>query len=111
MKSLNIRRVILDNTTPPKRRYFYAVIDGRMWTGKSNKVFYMTKAGLLSALRQSELYWGVVKPLADNYMSFRPGKYRTTRAKKCLYTRWWHKFLGPEGRVQIKSVETVEYSI
>lgn len=103
MNSINVRGLI-DFTTVPRGKFFYAEIDGKLYIGKNNKIFYQTVKGLKSSLRQSVLWYNIIRPLAQNYINFLQPQPSIDRQYE-IKEKMWQDFIGPNGRVQIKSIE------
>lgn len=103
LRSINVRGTIDRCTTLPREMY-YALVDGKPFVSGKGNITFWTVGGLKSAMKQSKLYWNVIKPLADQYLEFQN---REVPLKERYETRdlWWKKFLEPGGRVEIKKVE------
>ena len=102
MNSVDVRKYIRQATIP-RSTFYYAEIDGRLYAGKHNKVLYASVRALKSSLKQSPLY-DVVRVLAGDPIAFRQP--RTSRKEQqAIKKRMWEQFIGPNGRVQIKSIE------
>lgn len=104
MKSINVKLLIDHWATVPKGKFFYAEIDGRLYAGKHNKILFRRISDLKSSLRQSVLWYRIVQPLANNYISFLQPQPPVDQRLE-IKERMWQEFIGPNGRVQIKSIE------
>lgn len=103
LRSINVRGTIDLCTTFP-RKMFYALVDGKPFVSGKGNIAFWTKGGLKSAMKQSNLYWNVIEPLADQYLEFQN---REVSLQERYETRdkWWKKFLEPGGRVEIKEID------
>lgn len=101
VQSVDVRRIIEWNTDP-KRNFWYAEIDGKLWRGKNGKVLYENIGGLKSALKQSGLYNHIIRPLAANLLAFN-GEVNPIELKE-VAKKMWQNFIGPEGRIHIKKL-------
>lgn len=102
MNSVDVRKFIC-RATIPRSTFYYAEIDGRLYAGKHNKVLYASVRALKSSLKQSPLY-DVVRVLARDTIEFRQPR-PSRKEQQAIKKRMWEQFIGPNGRVQIKSIE------
>lgn len=102
MNSVDVRKFIC-RATIPRSTFYYAEIDGRLYAGKHNKVLYSSVRALKSSLKQSLLY-DVVRVLARDTIEFRQPR-PSRKEQQNIKKRMWEQFIGPNGRVQIKSIE------
>lgn len=102
MNSVDVRKFIC-RATIPRSTFYYAEIDGRLYAGKHNKVLYASVRALKSSLKQSLLY-DVVRVLARDTIEFRQPR-PSRKEQQDIKKRMWEQFIGPNGRVQIKSIE------
>lgn len=102
MNSVDVRKYIR-RATIPRSTFYYAEIDGRLYAGKHNKVLYASVRALKSSLKQSPLY-DVVRVLAGDTIEFRQPR-PSIKEQQNIKKRMWEQFIGPNGRVQIKSIE------
>lgn len=102
MNSVDVRKFIC-RATIPRSTFYYAEIDGRLYAGKHNKVLYASVRALKSSLKQSLLY-DVVRVLARDTIEFRQPR-PSRKEQQNIKKRMWEQFIGPNGRVQIKSIE------
>lgn len=102
MNSVDVRKFIC-RATIPRSTFYYAEIDGRLYAGKHNKVLYASVRALKSSLKQSPLY-DVVRVLARDTIEFRQPR-PSRKEQQDIKKRMWEQFIGPNGRVQIKSIE------
>ena len=102
MNSVDVRKFIR-RATIPRSTFYYAEIDGRLYAGKHNKVLYASVRALKSSLKQSLLY-DVVRVLARDTIEFRQPR-PSRKEQQDIKKRMWEQFIGPNGRVQIKSIE------
>lgn len=102
MNSVDVRKFIC-RATIPRSTFYYAEIDGRLYAGKHNKVLYSSVRALKSSLKQSLLY-DVVRVLARDTIEFRQPR-PSRKEQQDIKKRMWEQFIGPNGRVQIKSIE------
>ena len=102
MNSVDVRKYIR-RATIPRSTFYYAEIDGRLYAGKHNKVLYSSVRALKSSLKQSPLY-DVVRVLARDTIEFRQPR-PSRKEQQDIKKRMWEQFIGPNGRVQIKSIE------
>lgn len=102
MNSVDVRKYIR-RATIPRSTFYYAEIDGRLYAGKHNKVLYASVRALKSSLKQSLLY-DVVRVLAGDTIEFRQPR-PSIKEQQDIKKRMWEQFIGPNGRVQIKSIE------
>lgn len=102
MNSVDVRKFIC-RATIPRSTFYYAEIDGRLYAGKHNKVLYSSVRALKSSLKQSLLY-DVVRVLAGDAIEFRQPR-PSIKEQQNIKKRMWEQFIGPNGRVQIKSIE------
>lgn len=102
MNSVDVRKYIR-RATIPRSTFYYAEIDGRLYAGKHNKVLYSSVRALKSSLKQSLLY-DVVRVLAGDAIEFRQPR-PSIKEQQNIKKRMWEQFIGPNGRVQIKSIE------
>ena len=102
MNSVDVRKFIC-RATIPRSTFYYAEIDGRLYAGKHNKVLYASVRALKSSLKQSLLY-DVVRVLARDTIEFRQPR-PSRKEQQAIKKRMWEQFIGPNGRVQIKSIE------
>lgn len=102
MNSVDVRKFIY-RATIPRSTFYYAEIDGRLYAGKHNKVLYASVRALKSSLKQSLLY-DVVRVLARDTIEFRQPR-PSRKEQQDIKKRMWEQFIGPNGRVQIKSIE------
>ena len=102
MNSVDVRKYIRQATIP-RSTFYYAEIDGRLYAGKHNKVLYASVRALKSSLKQSPLY-DVVRVLAGDPIEFRQPR-PSRKEQQAIKKRMWEQFIGPNGRVQIKSIE------
>ena len=102
MNSVDVRKFIC-RATIPRSTFYYAEIDGRLYAGKHNKVLYASVRALKSSLKQSLLY-DVVRVLARDTIEFRQPR-PSIKEQQAIKKRMWEQFIGPNGRVQIKSIE------
>ena len=102
MNSVDVRKYIR-RATIPRSTFYYAEIDGRLYAGKHNKVLYASVRALKSSLKQSPLY-DVVRVLARDTIEFRQPR-PSRKEQQDIKKRMWEQFIGPNGRVQIKSIE------
>lgn len=102
MNSFDVRKYIR-RATIPRSTFYYAEIDGRLYAGKHNKVLYASVRALKSSLKQSLLY-DVVRVLARDTIEFRQPR-PSRKEQQAIKKRMWEQFIGPNGRVQIKSIE------
>lgn len=102
MNSVDVRKYIRQATIP-RSTFYYAEIDGRLYAGKHNKVLYASVRALKSSLKQSLLY-DVVRVLARDTIEFRQPR-PSRKEQQAIKKRMWEQFIGPNGRVQIKSIE------
>lgn len=102
MNSVDVRKFIC-RATIPRSTFYYAEIDGRLYAGKHNKVLYSSVRALKSSLKQSPLY-DVVRVLARDTIEFRQPR-PSRKEQQDIKKRMWEQFIGPNGRVQIKSIE------
>ena len=102
MNSVDVRKYI-HRATIPRSTFYYAEIDGRLYAGKHNKVLYASVRALKSSLKQSPLY-DVVRVLAGDPIEFRQPR-PSRKEQQAIKKRMWEQFIGPNGRVQIKSIE------
>ena len=102
MNSVDVRKYIR-RATIPRSTFYYAEIDGRLYAGKHNKVLYASVRALKSSLKQSPLY-DVVGVLAGDTIEFRQPR-PSIKEQQDIKKRMWEQFIGPNGRVQIKSIE------
>lgn len=102
MNSVDVRKFIR-RATIPRSTFYYAEIDGRLYAGKHNKVLYASVRALKSSLKQSLLY-DVVRVLAGDTIEFRQPR-PSIKEQQDIKKRMWEQFIGPNGRVQIKSIE------
>lgn len=101
-QSIDLRYHIRLNTEEP-RTYWYATIDGRTYLGKNGKILFRGKGYVKSSMRQSSLYYAVVKPLAENIIGFMPQDDIRRVRRWEFYDQMWNKFL--EDRVEFHSIE------
>lgn len=102
MRSVNMRGAIEYYCTDQKD-FYCAEIDGKLFQGKNEKILYKTIGGLKSALSQSSIR-REVNACADNWYEMfgvKPGESPSTAAKLENRDRFWNRFLGENGRVQI----------
>ena len=102
MNSVDVRKFIC-RATIPRSTFYYAEIDGRLYAGKHNKVLYASVRALKSSLKQSPLY-DVVRVLAGDAIEYRQPR-PSRKEQQNIKKRMWEQFIGPNGRVQIKSIE------
>lgn len=103
MNSVDVRKYIR-RATIPRSTFYYAEIDGRLYAGKHNKVLYASVRALKSSLKQSLLWHDVVGVLAGDTIEFRQPR-PSIKEQQDIKKRMWEQFIGPNGRVQIKSIE------
>ena len=103
MNSVDVRKYI-HRATIPRSTFYYAEIDGRLYAGKHNKVLYSSVRALKSSLKQSPLWYDVVSVLAGDTIEFRQPR-PSIKEQQNIKKRMWEQFIGPNGRVQIKSIE------
>lgn len=101
-KSINIRGTKKE-CTMGRKVYYYAVIGGRVFMSEGRKrSMYRSRGALKSALKQSRLFWDMVKPLAENYLAFLEPTNHYRRCPWELRDMFWKKFL--EESVEIHSI-------
>ena len=103
MNSVDVRKYI-HRATVPRSTFYYAEIDGRLYAGKHNKVLYSSIRALKSSLKQSPLWYDIVRVLAGDAIEYRQPR-PSIKEQQNIKKRMWEQFIVPNGRVQIKSIE------
>lgn len=88
--------------TTPKKRGYYATIDGKLYYGNRGKIVFRNRGFIKQSLRYSYIYYEVRK-CADNYYEFVKGTDKEKR-QSVIREEFWQEFLN-SGRVKFHTVE------
>lgn len=100
---------LIESTTIPKGKVFYAEIEGRVFKNSTGHAFFWRKCDLVRSLKQSNIRTVVREAAEQYYYALDPERYRklTYEERVKAIDVFWDSYVG-EGRrypCQIKSIE------